>query len=91
KISAGKEPALVVEPFPHVWPKNKAAKRAFAEALRAIGRGDPITAGIKKFFFHRSFPVDVRHNAKIFRESLSLWAETQQAIYVQDTLSESAG
>jgi acyl-CoA synthetase (AMP-forming)/AMP-acid ligase II/pimeloyl-ACP methyl ester carboxylesterase len=91
KISAGKEPALVVEPFPHVWPKNKAAKRDFAEALRAIGRGDPITAGITKFFFHRSFPVDVRHNAKIFRDSLSLWAETQQAIYVQDTPSESAG
>jgi hypothetical protein len=24
--------------------------------------------------FHKSFPVDIRHNAKIFREKLALWA-----------------
>jgi len=25
--------------------------------------------------FHPSFPVDIRHNAKISREKLALWAE----------------
>jgi hypothetical protein len=25
--------------------------------------------------FHKSFPVDVRHNSKIFREQLAVWAE----------------
>jgi hypothetical protein len=24
--------------------------------------------------YHASFPVDVRHNAKIFREKLGVWA-----------------
>jgi hypothetical protein len=24
--------------------------------------------------FHPAFPVDVRHNAKIFREQLAVWA-----------------
>jgi len=27
--------------------------------------------------FHPEFPVDMRHNAKIFREKLALWAERQ--------------
>ncbi len=25
--------------------------------------------------FHKSFPVDIRHNCKIFREQLADWAE----------------
>jgi hypothetical protein len=24
--------------------------------------------------FHPAFPVDIRHNAKIFREKLAVWA-----------------
>lgn len=35
------------------------------------------TAGIRKILFHPSFPVDIRHNAKIFREKLAIWAEQQ--------------
>ena len=31
------------------------------------------------FFFHPEFPVDVRHNAKIFREKLAVWAAHQSA------------
>jgi len=27
--------------------------------------------------FHPSFPVDIRHNSKIFREKLAIWAEKQ--------------
>ena len=30
--------------------------------------------GIRTILFHRSFPVDIRHNAKIFREKLAVWA-----------------
>ena len=29
---------------------------------------------IETFLFHPSFPVDIRHNAKIFREKLAVWA-----------------
>jgi olefin beta-lactone synthetase len=27
---------------------------------------------------HPSFPVDIRHNAKIFREKLAVWAAGRQ-------------
>ena len=29
---------------------------------------------IRTILFHPSFPVDARHNAKIFREKLAEWA-----------------
>jgi hypothetical protein len=32
------------------------------------------TGPIEAILFHPSFPVDVRHNAKIFREKLAVWA-----------------
>jgi olefin beta-lactone synthetase len=35
----------------------------------------PMTEDIKTVLFHKSFPVDVRHNAKIFREKLAQWAQ----------------
>lgn len=35
----------------------------------------PMTEDIKTVLFHKAFPVDIRHNAKIFREKLARWAE----------------
>ena len=29
---------------------------------------------LKTILFHRSFPVDIRHNSKINREMLAAWA-----------------
>jgi acyl-CoA synthetase (AMP-forming)/AMP-acid ligase II len=42
--------------------------------LLEIGAEYPHTAGIKDILFHKAFPVDIRHNAKIFREKLAVWA-----------------
>ncbi|MBE9537050.1 MAG: AMP-binding protein [Proteobacteria bacterium] len=42
--------------------------------LLEIGRGYDITRNIRSILFHPAFPVDIRHNAKIFREKLSVWA-----------------
>lgn len=36
-----------------------------------------MTAPIRRIYFHPSFPVDARHNAKIFRDRLAAWAATQ--------------
>jgi hypothetical protein len=74
-IRAGKEPALVVEPLPEFWPENSQHEEAFRAELRALAQQSPLTASITTFFFHRSFPVDARHNAKIFREQLQEWAD----------------
>lgn len=35
------------------------------------------TMGISLFLIHKSFPMDIRHNAKIYREKLALWAQKQ--------------
>ena len=53
--------------------------RARMEAeLRAIGARHPHTARIATFLPHPGFPVDIRHNAKIGRETLALWAAVQK-------------
>jgi acyl-coenzyme A synthetase/AMP-(fatty) acid ligase len=45
--------------------------------LLAISEKFPHTRSIKTILFHPAFPVDIRHNAKIFREQLVSWAEGQ--------------
>jgi acyl-CoA synthetase (AMP-forming)/AMP-acid ligase II len=42
--------------------------------LLEIGRSHIHTHAIETILFHRGFPVDIRHNAKIFREQLARWA-----------------
>jgi acyl-CoA synthetase (AMP-forming)/AMP-acid ligase II len=42
--------------------------------LLGIAASHDLTAGIQIVLFHPAFPVDIRHNAKIFREKLKLWA-----------------
>jgi olefin beta-lactone synthetase len=74
------EPALVVEPRSRSLTPD--ARRQLATELRAIGAADPVTAPVRRFYFHPSFPVDARHNAKIFRDRLAVWAATQEAIEV---------
>ncbi|MEE8424357.1 MAG: peptide synthase, partial [Elusimicrobiota bacterium] len=44
--------------------------------LKDLGARRELTRGIKTILIHDGgFPVDIRHNAKIFREKLALWAE----------------
>lgn len=45
------------------------------QELLEIGAGHDVTRNIKRVLFHPAFPVDIRHNAKIFREKLAAWAE----------------
>lgn len=45
--------------------------------LLALGAAHPHTRAISHVLFHPSFPVDIRHNAKIFREKLAAWASRQ--------------
>ena len=70
---------------------DAAARRRLAGELRALGSADPVTAPIRRFYFHASFPVDARHNAKIFRDRLALWAATQAAIEIDDPQPAASG
>ncbi|GJM26065.1 MAG: peptide synthase [Phycisphaerae bacterium] len=52
-------------------------KDGLTAELLAIGEQNPKTSSIRTVLYHPSFPVDVRHNAKINREQLALWAASQ--------------
>ena len=45
--------------------------------LLVLATAHPHTVSISTILFHPAFPVDIRHNAKIFREKLAIWAEEQ--------------
>lgn len=44
------------------------------QELAALGAQFAPTRGIDTFLLHPAFPVDIRHNSKIFREKLAVWA-----------------
>ncbi len=62
-------PVIIVE----LHDKTTKREKLVAE-LRQIARHNELTRSIKHFFIHPDFPVDIRHNAKIFREKLAGWA-----------------
>jgi acyl-coenzyme A synthetase/AMP-(fatty) acid ligase len=66
-------PALVVQPIEKLSP---AATQSLAAALRERAKLHTHTQSITRYYFHPSFPVDVRHNAKIHRLTLAKWAAT---------------
>lgn len=75
KNNAGKtEPVIIVEPH-----KEYQKDRALLEEVKEIAQGNTLTCEIELFLVHEDFPVDIRHNAKIFREKLAKWA--QKKIY----------
>jgi acyl-CoA synthetase (AMP-forming)/AMP-acid ligase II len=73
-------PVLCVEcvkPTEYI-PKSQPFRLWFAEPrLREIGAKYEHLRWIRTFLEHRDFPVDVRHNSKIFREKLAAWADKQ--------------
>ena len=70
-------PVIIAEPHAGRMPRGRQAReRLFAE-LRALALGNPLTGAIVDFLVHPSLPVDIRHNAKIFREKLAVWAATR--------------
>ena len=73
------EAAVVIEPLPQYWPETSEARTTLANTLRILSKNYPASEGIEKIFYHPSFPVDARHNAKIFRDKLSIWAKSEQS------------
>ncbi len=67
-------PVMILEPAVGRWPSNATARKQLLDSARQLGQANALTAGIDHILLHRSFPVDVRHNAKIFREKLAVWA-----------------
>jgi acyl-coenzyme A synthetase/AMP-(fatty) acid ligase len=66
----GQLPVLCVELEKGIRVDREKIRRELLE----IGASHIHTHGITTILFHPGFPVDIRHNAKIFREKLSRWA-----------------
>ncbi|MDX1777210.1 MAG: peptide synthase, partial [Desulfobulbales bacterium] len=62
-------PVLIVELY-----KNTAQNGELFAELQKIALQNELTRSINHFLVHPDFPVDIRHNAKIFRERLATWA-----------------
>ena len=67
-------PVIVIESYSDKFPGNAPETARFTDELLRLGAANPLTTGITSVLFHRAFPVDVRHNVKISRDKLAVWA-----------------
>jgi acyl-CoA synthetase (AMP-forming)/AMP-acid ligase II len=70
------KPVICMELEPGAPKRELSSLRA---EWRAIAEQHAHTRAIDTFLVHPSFPVDIRHNSKIFREKLAVWAREQHA------------
>ena len=68
-VGVGKRPVIIIE-----LNDESSDRDSLTKELLAIGSKNALTEDIKDVLYHPSFPVDIRHNAKIDREKLSVWA-----------------
>ncbi len=74
EIDTKRVPLICVELEPGI---DRGQHQKIIEDLRKIAGNFDHTAQIRNFLIHPEFPVDIRHNAKIFREKLAIWAQQQ--------------
>jgi len=67
-------PVICIELDPS---RMRIKKNALKKELLKLGKQNILTQDIKTILFHKAFPVDIRHNSKIFREKLAVWAENK--------------
>ncbi len=63
-------PMVFVEPHTADFPNSVADRARLCDELRELGQRFDHTREIREFHFRHALPVDIRHNAKIFREKL---------------------
>jgi acyl-coenzyme A synthetase/AMP-(fatty) acid ligase len=64
-------PVICIEPVRRL---SRSQQHCIRGELLERGAGFAQTRRIRTVLFHRAFPVDIRHNSKIFREKLAVWA-----------------
>jgi acyl-CoA synthetase (AMP-forming)/AMP-acid ligase II len=71
-----KHPVAVIEPAKKL---SRDRWKALVRELATLAKSNPRTKGISTFLKKDFFPVDLRHNAKISREKLAVWAQRELA------------
>ena len=69
------EAAIVVECWPDSKTHSPADEQELFHELKQLASNNDLTSMITHFLVRDALPVDIRHNAKIFREQLSIWAQ----------------
>ncbi len=78
-------PVIICEPWPGRLPRWLPRRRKLLAELARLAAGSPLTDSIHDFLLHRALPVDIRHNAKIFREKLVPWAARRLGLPVSES------
>ncbi len=74
---AGVGPLHSQIPVVFIQPAKKIKHRTeFIQALKDLAISNPLTEDIEHIFILKDFPVDIRHNSKIFREKLAVKAKS---------------
>ncbi len=69
------EAAIIVECWEEFRTMEAAEKTHLVEELKELAENHALTSCIKHVLIRDALPVDIRHNAKIFREKLAVWAQ----------------
>lgn len=74
-----KTPVMLVEAWPEHIPADEGARQKLLTEVHQRLRDAELTSSIQAncVLLHPGFPVDIRHNAKIFREKLGPWASEE--------------
>lgn len=68
-------PIVLIERRPHRGPNRLASDAVLVRELMALAAKHEVTRELRSFkVYPGTFPVDTRHNAKIEREKLAVWA-----------------
>lgn len=74
--AAGEQrPIVVIEPLPEHFPTTNSQRERLIGELTTLAQQDENARHVQTILIHKSLPVDIRHNSKIFREQLVKWAE----------------
>jgi acyl-CoA synthetase (AMP-forming)/AMP-acid ligase II len=68
------KPVICIELEPNESTPDTEQLTSRERELIELGAANKLTSEVEIFLYHPAFPVDVRHNAKIFREKLAVWA-----------------
>ncbi len=72
-------PVMIIETKAGKAPRTPKDRQRLISELLECGKQHKHTQPISEVLFHPSFPVDVRHNIKIDRRVLAIWAAKQLA------------
>jgi len=76
-INHKRVPVLCVELTDEAKKDKNFDESVLFSSLKRSALAHKQTSSISHFIIHDDFPVDIRHNAKIFREKLAVWAQQE--------------